>query len=525
MSIASAIEALSQARVAIAAAISEKGGTVSAGDGYDDFARDIRTIPTGSASISALITESTTVTSMLLRLNRILPVDVSVSVNIDGTVYNRTISSGSYSCELQFDASSQVRTASLSASVPAAFSDMFTLNYPEQITIPATSEIILSVENITATGCRIVADGSPTSDLLITVGDLGSGRLDTDNPDMYIDIEWPSATYVREVALSVSPASDSAHSYVFDRSTLIVPAALRTVDIAIEDITTTGCRFVASMAPFTDIVVGVMLDGVRVEGWLYNDGTECEITWDAATLERIAVPFVEPANDGRAQYVVPGSFTVPAEEGQLTFLEYLETDGISYIDTGYLPKTTSRYTLAFYTPKWNAYSTGQYYWAMGAHTQNLSVMFGYESQAARRVGAYNGRCNRYIRSASLYNYFAFRLNSSVASGNTAAHYKYGSTKIGVPDLSTSMSTFNTAGGTGLTLPTASVLLFTQNNTPATRQNGLPAGARLYGARIYEGSTLVHDYKPARSAAGEYGLYDDVTGEFLGNAGDGSFTGA
>ena len=47
MSIASQITALQADKTAIANAISTKGGTVGAGDGFDDFATDIGTIPTG----------------------------------------------------------------------------------------------------------------------------------------------------------------------------------------------------------------------------------------------------------------------------------------------------------------------------------------------------------------------------------------------------------------------------------------------------------------------------------------------
>ncbi len=47
MSIATQITALQADKTAIANAITTKGGTVGAGDGFDDFATDIGTIPTG----------------------------------------------------------------------------------------------------------------------------------------------------------------------------------------------------------------------------------------------------------------------------------------------------------------------------------------------------------------------------------------------------------------------------------------------------------------------------------------------
>jgi len=53
MSIATQIQALQADKIAIANAITAKGGTVSTGDGFDDFATDIATIPAGVADISS----------------------------------------------------------------------------------------------------------------------------------------------------------------------------------------------------------------------------------------------------------------------------------------------------------------------------------------------------------------------------------------------------------------------------------------------------------------------------------------
>ena len=52
MSVADQIQALQNDKTAIANAITAKGGTVNSGDGFDDFAADIATIPSGSTPIS-----------------------------------------------------------------------------------------------------------------------------------------------------------------------------------------------------------------------------------------------------------------------------------------------------------------------------------------------------------------------------------------------------------------------------------------------------------------------------------------
>ncbi len=58
MSIATQITALQADKTAIANAITTKGGTVGAGDGFDDFATDIGTIPTGTDTSDATISTS-----------------------------------------------------------------------------------------------------------------------------------------------------------------------------------------------------------------------------------------------------------------------------------------------------------------------------------------------------------------------------------------------------------------------------------------------------------------------------------
>lgn len=47
--------------------------------------------------------------------------------------------------------------------------------------------------------------------------------------------------------------------------------------------------------------------------------------------------------------------------------------------------------------------------------------------------------------------------------------------------------------------------------------------KLYGLQIYEYNSLRHDYITCIDPNGEVGLYDDVSGEFSGNAGTGVFT--
>lgn len=48
--------------------------------------------------------------------------------------------------------------------------------------------------------------------------------------------------------------------------------------------------------------------------------------------------------------------------------------------------------------------------------------------------------------------------------------------------------------------------------------------RIYSVRFYDGEELIRDYIPCVSKEGVYGVYEDVSGEFLSNAGTEDFTG-
>lgn len=49
-------------------------------------------------------------------------------------------------------------------------------------------------------------------------------------------------------------------------------------------------------------------------------------------------------------------------------------------------------------------------------------------------------------------------------------------------------------------------------------------AKMYSCKIYDNGTIVRDFVPCKNANNVYGLYDLVNREFYTNAGSGSFTG-
>lgn len=52
---------------------------------------------------------------------------------------------------------------------------------------------------------------------------------------------------------------------------------------------------------------------------------------------------------------------------------------------------------------------------------------------------------------------------------------------------------------------------------------VPTPTRLWGCKLYDGDTLIRNFLPVRSSDGTVGAFDSVTGTFYGNAGTGAFT--
>ena len=79
---------------------------------------------------------------------------------------------------------------------------------------------------------------------------------------------------------------------------------------------------------------------------------------------------------------------------------------------------------------------------------------------------------------------------------------------------------STASYSGTLCKTLSIFLFANNINGTAKQL---VSARFYLLKIYDNDTLVRDFIPCQTTAGEIGLWDDVNSVFYGNAGTGTFT--
>lgn len=185
-----------------------------------------------------------------------------------------------------------------------------------------------------------------------------------------------------------------------------------------------------------------------------------------------------------------------------TRLEYIQSSGTQYIDTGFKPNQNTRLVLDFE-------NTGNY----SSMTTGLCPLFGARNASAAASAA---AFAMWIGTKSYPHYGNVSYN---ANGNFTvdlnARLTYEMNKnvvsIGSTVITCSSATFTT---------NYNLCLLTINNygTIETRR----ASGKLWSAKIYDNGALVRDFVPCKNASGTVGLYDIVNGVFYENKGSGAF---
>lgn len=177
-----------------------------------------------------------------------------------------------------------------------------------------------------------------------------------------------------------------------------------------------------------------------------------------------------------------------------TRLEYIESHGTEYFDTGFVPNGNSRVTVDF----------------KGAAVLSVVALFGARSGTAENVFAMWLENNQALPQYGSVAYDA----KPITATNTVRH-TYDLNK-GVATVDGSSVSF-----TNLTFSAGQTLTLLAMNSAGTVDGRRPSG-KLYGAKVYNNTTLVRDFIPAMNASGTIGLWDDVNSTFYTNAGTGTF---
>lgn len=179
-----------------------------------------------------------------------------------------------------------------------------------------------------------------------------------------------------------------------------------------------------------------------------------------------------------------------------TELEYLQSTGTQYIDTGFKPNNNSKIvtTLQFVSS-----SSGNKF-CLGARTSNNVGRF----SLGYTFGSGGGWFFGHGAAVTTVN------TTSSPTDKTSVVIDKNVCTIAGQSATATPSTFSTA---------QNLVLFADNEGGKVGQNG---AIKLYDCSIYDNGTLVRNFVPARNSSGTLGLYDTLNGIFYTNAGTGTF---
>ena len=177
-------------------------------------------------------------------------------------------------------------------------------------------------------------------------------------------------------------------------------------------------------------------------------------------------------------------------------LEYIQSSGTQYIDSGVFVKSENlKIDLTF----------------MYTASAGNSSLYGAETSGRNWPIVPYGMTSFYVGLSGPSLSVSTSINIKY---NMIAHANNGALSV---FLNGSIST---ASYSGTLCKTLSIFLFANNINGTAKQL---VSARFYLLKIYDNDTLVRDFIPCQTTAGEIGLWDDVNSVFYGNAGTGTFT--
>lgn len=196
----------------------------------------------------------------------------------------------------------------------------------------------------------------------------------------------------------------------------------------------------------------------------------------------------------RGVYVGAPNFEPVTLPSGYTQLEYLQSTGTQYIDTGFKPNQNTRVVCKTVC---QVSSTAN--WVFGARTSSSSNQYTFLGASA---GTY----------ASGFATAAVNFPSSL---NT--------TKPIVVDKNKTVTTIN--GGNAVTNTSATFTAPVNLALFAVNTNGTISygKVKLYYVQIYDNGTLIRNMVPVKNSSGTLGMYDTVNGVFYANVGSGTFS--
>ena len=175
-----------------------------------------------------------------------------------------------------------------------------------------------------------------------------------------------------------------------------------------------------------------------------------------------------------------------------TRVEYLESSGTQYIDTGY-PIVTSTDEIVV---EYQNTSTQTHKWLFGSYESNANI----------------GISSATITAPTFW--YKGNINSTESAQYNSKHIlKYDST--GMSNDGINLKAFTSYTGTW------NLYLFALNNT-GTSPNGYYGYGKIWGYKHKRNGVLIRSFIPVRDSNNVGYMFDEVTGQMFGNVGSGSF---
>lgn len=267
------------------------------------------------------------------------------------------------------------------------------------------------------------------------------------------------------------------------------------------------------------VTVNTSLTGVTYE-WYRNDQIINEATtqtYEISEPENNDTYYCKVIHNGiskNSSKIIINTANLTANLIGYQELDYIESTGTQYIDTGVTLKQSIRFSITFKTniesrqnktTQTNATLIGA-----GDNTSNIIKSFNYGSNIGQKEiflwsGIFYEKGNVIANTSST----PFLNKSTIELKSDGYWYINGTKNNTLQKSSTGVSDFT-------------LLIFGYNST-GTKKPFNYGNMTLYGTKIYDGDTLIRDFVPCyRKSDGEIGLYDIVYDVFYTNAGTGTF---
>lgn len=220
-------------------------------------------------------------------------------------------------------------------------------------------------------------------------------------------------------------------------------------------------------------------------------------------LNPTGVPGLYDPNTGKfyasasATDFVAGPAVTTSLPSTYTKTDYIEATGTQYIDTGYVPNSTTRVVLDFE-------STGA----------DFGCLFG--ARTSSNSGDSKNTFGMWVQDATAFPHYGdgvYNQKPITKPVNTRLTIDMNGATTTIGDTSVTFDRATFGSGCNLTL----FGMNTMGNIDSRRAVG-----KLYSCKIYSGSTLMRDFVPCINPSGVAGLWDKLTGAFYSSA-EGAFT--